>query len=149
MRERQIHDDSLEFWLDSDQMRKLNLFVVAMNQIQTIIMVSIMIRTYILAARNYFDRVYTWFDIMFYTLNTIANQFAFYQESYIEVQRILQAFCVICFLGKNFYYMSLVDQIAPLIDIIIRIFFDIKWFLFIFLACIFSFGLSFYLLGAN
>ena len=48
-------------------------------------MVVIMIRTYFLAARNYFDRVYTWFDIMFYTLNTIANQFAFYPENYIEV----------------------------------------------------------------
>ena len=54
-------------------MKTLNLFVVIMNQILTIIMVCIMIRTYFLAARNYFDRVYTWFDIMFYTLNTIAN----------------------------------------------------------------------------
>ena len=45
--------------------------------------------------------------------------------------------------------MKLVDQIAPLIDIIIQVFIDIKWFLFVFLCFIISFAIAFYLLGSN
>lgn len=52
-------------------------------------------------------------------------------------------------MAKNFYFMKLVDQIAPLIDIIIQVVIDIKWFMFIFVACLFCFGFSFNLLGSN
>ena len=45
--------------------------------------------------------------------------------------------------------MKLVDQIAPLIDITIKVVLDIKWFLFIFISCLCAFGFSFFLLGAN
>ena len=45
--------------------------------------------------------------------------------------------------------MKLVDEIAPLIDIIIQVFFDIKWFLFVFMAFLLSFSVAFYLLGNN
>jgi hypothetical protein len=45
--------------------------------------------------------------------------------------------------------MKLVDEIAPLIDIIIQVFIDIKWFLFVFMCFIVSFGVAFYLFGKN
>ena len=45
--------------------------------------------------------------------------------------------------------MKLVDEIAPLIDIIIRIFIDIKWFMFIFFCFVVCFGFAFFLLGQN
>ena len=51
------------------------------------------------------------------------------------------------FLAKTFYFMKLIDQIAPLVDIIIRVFIDIKWFMFVFLMSITAFGISFNLLA--
>jgi hypothetical protein len=45
--------------------------------------------------------------------------------------------------------MKLIDQIAPLVDIMIRVFYEIKWFLFVFFLSISSFGVSFFLLGQN
>jgi hypothetical protein len=45
--------------------------------------------------------------------------------------------------------LKLVDQIAPIIDIIIRIVFDIKWFMFVFVLSIAAFSTSFFLLGRN
>jgi len=41
------------------------------------------------------------------------------------------------------------DEIAPLVNIIILIFKDIIWFLVIFMVTGFSFGLSFNLIGQN
>lgn len=45
--------------------------------------------------------------------------------------------------------MQIVDEIAPLINIIFKIFVDIKWFLIIYLIIIFGFSSSFELLGRN
>lgn len=74
-----------------------------------------------LQGSSFFRRVYTWFDIIFYSLNTMASALALQGEGMgtIERQRILQAFAILFFLAKNFYFMKLVDEIAPLIDIII------------------------------
>ena len=114
-------------------------------------MVAIMAKVWSLTGSSFFQRVYTWFDIIFYSFNIIASQYALIGEGveHIEVQRILQAFGILFFLAKNFYFMKLVDQIAPLIDIIIQIFVDIKWFLFVFFCFIISFGCSFFLIGSN
>lgn len=92
--------------------------------------------------------MYTWFDIFFYTLNTIASQLALTDGvNGQQLIRQLQAVGILLFLAKNFYFMKLVDNIAPLIDIIIRIFIDIKWFMFLFFCFIVCFGFSFNLLG--
>ena len=52
-------------------------------------------------------------------------------------------------LFKTFYYLKLFDEIAPLIDIILLIFSDIKYFMIIFLISNVAFAFSFYLLGKN
>jgi hypothetical protein len=67
----------------------------------------------------------------------------------VKIQRVLSSFAILCFLAKTFYYLKLVDQIAPIIDIIIRIVFDIKWFMFVFVLSIAAFSTSFFLLGRN
>lgn len=51
--------------------------------------------------------------------------------------------------SKMGYFLSLVDRIAPLIDIIIKIFRDIIWFMFVLFLVLISFSLSFYLLAQN
>lgn len=53
------------------------------------------------------------------------------------------------FLNKSFYYMKLVDSIAPFIDIIIQIVFDIKYFMMVFIMAMVSLALSFFLLAQN
>jgi hypothetical protein len=45
--------------------------------------------------------------------------------------------------------MKLVDSIAPFIDIIIQIVFDIKYFMMVFIMAMVSLALSFFLLGQN
>ena len=110
-----------------------------------------MAKVFALTGSSFFKRIYTWFDIFFYTFNTIASMMALRGEGLetIEQQRILQSFGTLFFLAKTFYFMKLVDEIAPLIDIIIQVFFDIKWFLFVFMAFLLSFSVAFYLLGNN
>ena len=45
--------------------------------------------------------------------------------------------------------MKLVDSIAPFIDSIIQIVFDIKYFMMVFIMAMVSLALSFFLLGQN
>ena len=52
--------------------RKAKTFVI-FNQIQTFIMLAIMARVFTLTGKKYLYRVYTWFDLAFYILNSIAN----------------------------------------------------------------------------
>ena len=111
----------------------------------------IMIRVFMLTGKKYLYRVYTWFDLTFYIFNTIANFHLLTKENEdsIKDMRVLYAFAILFFLASTMYFMKLIDNIAPIIDIIIRIFFDIKWFVFVFLCVISAFGFSFYLLGSN
>ena len=144
-----IHDQH-DHAIINDYSSKARVFVI-FNQIQTFIMLIIMWRVFTLTGRKYLYRIYTWFDLTFYILNSIANFriLTSNDDSAISQQRVLFAFAILFFLASTFYFMKLVDNIAPLIDIIIRIFYDIKWFIFVFLCVICSFGFSFYLLGAN
>jgi hypothetical protein len=114
-------------------------------------MMMVMVRVFMLTGVKYLYRVYTWFDLTFYILNSIANLKILLgeNEKTIKEQRVLFAFAILFYLASTFYFMKLIDNIAPLIDIIIRIFDDIKWFIFVFLCVIAAFGFSFYLLGAN
>lgn len=61
----------------------------------------------------------------------------------------MQAFLSIAIFGKLLYFMQIIDQIAPLIRIIILIFGDIKWFLVVYIITVFAFSNSFELLGRN
>ena len=129
-------------------MHTLTNVIIIVNQVQTLIMLTIMAQIFYFTGKSFFYRVYTWFDIFFYTLNTIASQLSLTDG--LESQNLirkLQAAGILLFLAKNFYFMKLVDEIAPLIDIIIRIFIDIKWFMFIFFCFIVCFGFAFFLLG--
>lgn len=71
---------------------------------------------------KFFKRFYTWIDIFFYSLNTMISIIVLGFEETEEnkkMERILACFAVFLFLNKSFYYMKLVDSIAPFIDIII------------------------------
>jgi len=62
---------------------------------------------------------------------------------------VRQIEAILCFtiVTKLVYFMQLIDEIAPLVNIIIRIFYDIMWFMIILIIAIFSYANSFFLLG--
>lgn len=61
--------------------------------------------------------------------------------------------CIVCgvifMFFKLAYFLSLIDDISPLIDIVYRIFYDIGYFLFILFSTGFAFAYSFYLIAQN
>lgn len=64
-------------------------------------------------------------------------------------QRIIEAIVAVLIWTKSLYYMQLSDHMAPLVLIIFKVFFDIKWFILTLSIAIFAFSNSFYLLGKN
>lgn len=48
---------------------------------------------------------------------------------------------------KFLYFLRLIDEIAPLISILIKIFKDIQYFILVFFIILFSFMVAFYLIG--
>ena len=77
----------------------------------TSIMVAIMVRVAMFTGKSFFERVFTWFDVAFYSLNTIAMNMSLYGDELktVRLQRVLQAYGILFFLAKNFYFMKLVD----------------------------------------
>ena len=65
----------------------------------------------------------------------------------LELQRILSSFAIFFFLTKLTYYMKLMDEIAPFVEIIIRIVVDIYYFLIVVGVSLIFFGCSFYLIA--
>jgi len=60
-----------------------------------------------------------------------------------HIEAIL-SFVIVC---KLVYFTQLIDDIAPLVNIIIRIFYDIFWFSMILCIALFSYANSFFLIG--
>ena len=66
-----------------------------------------------------------------------------------ESVRVLSAILSIMIFGKLMYFLQIIDEVAPLINIIIKIFYDIGWFIIIMFVIIFSFSTSFYIIARN
>jgi len=63
--------------------------------------------------------------------------------------RVIQAIVSIMIWTKSLYYMRLVDELAPLVSIIFKIFYDIRFFVVTLTIGIFAFANAFYLIGKN
>lgn len=50
---------------------------------------------------------------------------------------------------KSLYFLSLIDHVAPLIDIIIKMFVDIRWFMLVMAIGAFTFVQAFMIMGEN
>jgi hypothetical protein len=61
---------------------------------------------------------------------TFENDYTedFFEER-VKATRLVNVIGTICIFCKCSYFLSLVDSIAPLIDVIVQIFIDIKWFM--------------------
>lgn len=62
---------------------------------------------------------------------------------------VLQAFLALTIFGRLMYFMQIIDQVAPLINIILLIFTDIGWFVIVLAISIFAFANSFFIIAKN
>jgi len=94
-------------------------------------------------------RLWSWVDLIVISLNLfiVMNHFALGVEA--VKMRPVEATLSIAMWFKSLYYLSLVGEIAPLVDIIFVIFKDIRYFMVIFLIALIAFINAFYIIGRN
>lgn len=66
-----------------------------------------------------------------------------------EQKRLSQAVLIVCLFTKSLYFMKLDSQIAPLINIISKVTWDIRFFMLIFFVIEIAFMLAYYCIGKN
>jgi hypothetical protein len=66
---------------------------------------------------------------------------------YITGERYIEVILVFFLTQRFFNFLELYDETSPLMDIIFKIFSDIKWFVMVFLVVIFGISVCFYLIG--
>ena len=86
-------------------------------------------------------------------LSIVFNFVLVFSDLVYQIQtkdlRIIEAFLSILMWFKSLYYLSLIGEIAPLVDIIFVIMNDIKYFTIIFAISLMAFINAFYVLGKN
>ena len=133
-------------------MESLHKFVAIANQLVSFLLIAIMVIIFKNMGLKFFSRIYTWIDIAFYSINTCISIIVLFLESNDtnqKMERILSCFAVFLFLNKSFYYLKLIDSVAPFVDIIIQIMIDIEYFMMVFFIAMAALATSFYLLGRN
>lgn len=85
------------------------------------------------------------------TINVLINNEESEEEinENIKILRQTEAGAQIFIIFKSFYYFKMFDATAPIVDIILLIFNDIKYFMIIFTFVTLSFSIAYYLLGKN
>lgn len=115
------------------------------NLSMTILQLIIMGQMFKKMGIKFFQRPYTWFDLIFYVFNTLVFYRIYNPDPSMQWQRIFETFGVIFFLIKTFYFLKLNDRIAPLVSIVFQIVYDIKYFMIILILAIVCFAIAFYL----
>ena len=69
------------------------------------------------------------------------------QEIDVMTLRIYEALMIVSITLKSLYFLRLVGEIAPLVEIIIIIVYDIRYFLLIYIIALVSFIFAFYIIG--
>jgi heme/copper-type cytochrome/quinol oxidase subunit 4 len=97
---------------------------------------------------NFFKSIWSYFDIIYFILNTLISLSVIIDAFLdITVLRILEAIFSIVIVIKLLYFMQLIDQIAPLVNMIILILGEFGWFITVFVTLIFAVSTSYYLIG--
>ena len=97
---------------------------------------------------TYYKTIWAYFDIAYCLMNGFVS-IVLLGDDLINVKqlRLIESILSIIIMGKLIYFSQLVDQIAPLVNIITKIFTDIGWFMFIFIVILLCFAISFYMIG--
>jgi hypothetical protein len=70
-------------------------------------------------------------------------------STFYEIKRYLEALLCITIWAKMVHFFQLIDKLAPLIEIVKKIFTEILWFGIIFLVVCFAFAWAFFMVGQN
>lgn len=87
-------------------------------------------------------------DLSILILNFFIT-FSIFIDISMLVMRVVEAFLVLLIMMKSLYFLRLIKEIAPLVDIIMVILADIKYFMVIFVVAEFAFICAFYNIGKN
>jgi len=98
--------------------------------------------------KSYYRSIYAYLDILYTLFNSIIalNMINSYSNYWFNTFGALMAIII---WSKAFYFLQLIDEIAPLIQIIFKIFMDIRYFMVTLVIAIFAFANAFYLIGLN
>ena len=111
---------------------------------------------------DYFKRFYSIVEVVYIVLVVLITIFCVSQligdmteqsydnfERFTKIERCLEAISVFIIYVKAGYFLSLIDSIAPLMDNIAQVFWDIRYFIFVLVLQLIAFASCFYLLGQN
>ena len=107
--------------------------------------------------KKFFFRLITWNDLIFGGINITLfvcisidlDMNAIHEDNdkiKMRIRWLLMAGVIVIFI-KLLYFLTLIGSVAPLISMIQHIIIDIRWFAFISLVFIYSFSMSYYIIG--
>jgi hypothetical protein len=148
--ERELGSEDLEMAETLSRVGKGVNAVAAVNLALSIMQFLLVIITAYHGGQTYFRSIWSYFDIIYSILNTLIS-LSVIIDAFIDIValRILEAILAIVIVIKLLYFLQLIDQIAPLVNVIILVFEDIGWFIMVFVTIIFAIATSYYLIGQN
>eukprot|EP00356_Strombidium_inclinatum_P000429 CAMPEP_0170512186 /NCGR_PEP_ID=MMETSP0208-20121228/66712_1 /TAXON_ID=197538 /ORGANISM="Strombidium inclinatum, Strain S3" /LENGTH=176 /DNA_ID=CAMNT_0010795795 /DNA_START=1716 /DNA_END=2246 /DNA_ORIENTATION=- len=141
-------EDIFYLGIDAQYFANASAFI---NAILTLYQFSMVCIQGMATGRTYFLQIWSYFDICYIFVNGIVSVSLLDNELLMSIQtlRIVESFLSLVIIMKLIYFTQLMDEVAPLVNIIILIFQDIAWFMIIFIVCGFSFAICFNLIGQN
>jgi hypothetical protein len=95
-------------------------------------------------------RFWIYIDVILITLSTWVSMILIIPESLDPINiRVVESILVVLICFKGLYFLSLIGEIAPLVDIIFVIIQDIKYFMLIYVIAVLALVCSFFLIGRN
>lgn len=139
-----ILDGSSSWWT------KMAKTVATLNILLTIYSAVMAVQQTYSSHKTYLRSIWAYFDIAYCVMNGFISVMLIGDDIIgIENLRIIESILSIIIIGKLIYFTRLVDEIAPLINIILKIFKDIGWFMIVFIVILLCFSISFKLIGQN
>jgi len=135
--------------------------VTAINISLLIIIIISLVFTYLEMRREFFMRFYSWVDMLFIILNlsvqvmSMSDVSSYREWTWIifrsnqKIMRLFMVACTMLLFAKFSYFLSLIDEVAPVIDIITQILIDIKYFLVVLFLQGLALSVSFYYIAQN
>ena len=99
--------------------------------------------------RATFRKMWPIMDVLILICQTYTFYEVFSPDTYIILGRIMECCLFMLLLTKSLYFLQLIGEIAPLIDIIFVIMSDIKYFVVILGITMVAFVNAFYMIGKN
>ena len=126
------------------------MFIIFLNWLLIVIQIIILTQRLYFSKKTFLRSPWAYIDMIYIVLNTLITVFVF-ESKLIDYHRVrhLQSVLSILINLKLVYFMQLIDDIAPLVNIIMKIFYEIRYFMMILGVIIIAFAHAFQQLGKN